>query len=117
MVQMSDSRVSSVIQEWASAFPGQVHGLNPGAVASSGQQAEAQLAQMEMLQYGQAQGMMRPGGDDRAAEHMMGLSYLPYSTSCLGNSPGAVGPNTHSQNHGNSQQVSLDYLIHWNRIE
>ncbi|CAL1596729.1 unnamed protein product [Knipowitschia caucasica] len=54
---MSDSRVSSVIQEWVSSFQGQ-------------------SSQMEMLSFSQG---FRP--EERGApEQMMGLSYAPYSS-------------------------------------
>ncbi|KAG7525296.1 CCAAT/enhancer-binding protein gamma-like [Solea senegalensis] len=98
---MSDSRVSSVIQEWANVFPGQTHALSP--VTSVQTEASGQLAHMEMLQYSQSQGMMREGDEDRVTEHMMGLSYLPYSTSCLSNMSNVVSTN-HHQSHANTQQ-------------
>uniref|UniRef100_A0A665X3M3 BZIP domain-containing protein n=1 Tax=Echeneis naucrates TaxID=173247 RepID=A0A665X3M3_ECHNA len=78
---MSDSRVPSVIQEWASSYPGQAHVLNsatPGQVGTT-----SQMVQMDMMSYSQSQGMMRSDVEDRVAEQIMGLSYLPYSTSCL----------------------------------
>lgn len=104
---MSDSRVSSVIQEWVSSFPGQVHpqALNP--VASNPAASANQMSQMDMLSYSQSQGMMRGGGDDRVAEQMTGLPYLSYATSCLGNASGAASTNHHHhhQSHANTQQV------------
>lgn len=103
-LQMSDSRVSSVIQEWASAYPSQAHSLN--AVTSSQAGSTGQLTQMDMIPYSQSQGMMRGGADDRVAEQMMGLSYLPYSTSCVGNTSNA-GSTNHHQSHGSTQQVTL----------
>ncbi|XP_034997805.1 CCAAT/enhancer binding protein (C/EBP) 1 [Hippoglossus stenolepis] len=107
---MSDARVSSVIQEWASSYSGQVPALNP-AVASSGQtEASAQLSHMEMMPYGQAQGMLREGGEDSVAEQMMGLSYLPYSTSCLGNASNAAS-NNHHQSHASTQQDFSPFLL------
>ncbi|KAK7877233.1 hypothetical protein WMY93_032052 [Mugilogobius chulae] len=67
---MSDSRVSSVIQEWVSSYQG----------PSSGQ------SQMELLSY--SQGLR---AEDRSLnEQMMGLSYLPYTTSCLSNTSTSV---------------------------
>ncbi|XP_050922969.1 CCAAT/enhancer binding protein (C/EBP) 1 isoform X2 [Lates calcarifer] len=98
---MSDSRPSSVIQEWVSSYPGQAHltPVGPG-------QSSAQLAQMDVIPYSQSQGMMRGGGEDRLAEQMMGLSYLPYSASCLGNASNSVS-STHHQSHGGSQQAPV----------
>uniref|UniRef100_A0A671VG81 BZIP domain-containing protein n=1 Tax=Sparus aurata TaxID=8175 RepID=A0A671VG81_SPAAU len=82
---MSDSRVSSVIQEWA--YPGQVHphtqSLNPTTSNHAG--STNQLTHMDMISYSQSQGLVRGGSDDRVAEQMMGLSYLPYTTPCLSN--------------------------------
>lgn len=101
---MSDSRVSSVIQEWASTYPSQVQSLNPVSCSQAG--STSQLTQMDMIPYSQSQGMMRGAADDRVAEQMMGLSYLPYSTSCVSNNSSAVSTN-HHQSHGNSQQVTL----------
>lgn len=100
--QMSDSRVSSVIQEWANSYPGQAHSqtLNPSTSTN-------QLAQMDMMPYSQSQGLMRGGSDDRVAEQMMGLSYLPYATSCLSNTSSA-GSTNHHQGHGNTQQVCVN---------
>ncbi|KAF0028253.1 hypothetical protein F2P81_019340 [Scophthalmus maximus] len=102
---MSDSRVSSVIQEWASPFPGQAHTMHP--VTSGQAESTGQLAQMEMMPYGQSQLMMREGGEDRVAEQMMGMSYLSYSSSCIGNAPSAASTNHHHQSHGNNEQVTL----------
>ncbi|KAF3836083.1 hypothetical protein F7725_028641 [Dissostichus mawsoni] len=94
---MSDSRASSVIQEWA--YPGQNHTLNPTSASN-------QLSQMDMMPYGQAQGLGRGGPDDRVSEQMMGLSYLPYTSSCLSNTSNA-GNTNHHQSHVNTQQRSL----------
>uniref|UniRef100_A0A3Q1J9X2 BZIP domain-containing protein n=2 Tax=Anabas testudineus TaxID=64144 RepID=A0A3Q1J9X2_ANATE len=105
---MSDSRVSSVIQEWASAYPSQAHSLN--AVTSSQAGSTGQLTQMDMIPYSQSQGMMRGGADDRVAEQMMGLSYLPYSTSCVGNTSNA-GSTNHHQSHGSTQQDFSPFLL------
>lgn len=95
---MSDSRVSSVIQEWASSYPGQAHTLNPGTSTN-------QLAQMDMTPYSQSQGMVRGGSD----EQMMGLSYLPYTSSCLSNT--SAGNMNHHQSHGNTQQDFSSFLL------
>ncbi|KAK5850119.1 hypothetical protein PBY51_014396 [Eleginops maclovinus] len=100
---MSDSRVSSVIQEWAGSYPGQNHTLNPTSVSN-------QMSQMDMMPYGQAQGLMRGSADDRVSEQMMGLSYLPYSSSCLSNTSSA-GNTDHHQSHGNTQQDFSSFLM------
>lgn len=103
---MSDSRVSSVIQEWASSYPGQAH-------CSSGSAPSAnQLAQMDLLSYGQVQGLVRGAGDDRVvSEQMMGLSYLPYATSCLSSaSSSSTGGTMHHQSH-NPQQDFPQFLL------
>ncbi|XP_030612419.1 CCAAT/enhancer binding protein (C/EBP) 1 [Archocentrus centrarchus] len=107
---MSDSRVSSVIQEWVSSFPGQVHtqALNP--VTSNPAASANQMTQMDMISYSQSQGMIRGGGDDRGAEQMTGLSYLPYTTSCLGNASSAASTN-HHQSHANTQQDFSPFLL------
>lgn len=101
---MSDSRVSSVIQEWVTSYPSQAHSLNP--ISSSQAGSSSQLPHMDMMPYNQTQGMMRVGAEDRMAGQMMGLSYLPYSTSCVGNTS-TVGGTSHHQNHTNSQQVRI----------
>ncbi|XP_035474807.1 CCAAT/enhancer binding protein (C/EBP) 1 [Scophthalmus maximus] len=106
---MSDSRVSSVIQEWASPFPGQAHTMHP--VTSGQAESTGQLAQMEMMPYGQSQLMMREGGEDRVAEQMMGMSYLSYSSSCIGNAPSAASTNHHHQSHGNNEQDFSHFLL------
>ncbi|XP_031728279.1 CCAAT/enhancer binding protein (C/EBP) 1 [Anarrhichthys ocellatus] len=96
---MSDSRVSSVIQEWASSYSGQAHTLNHTTPTG-------QLAQMDMIQYNQSQGLVRGGSDD-----MMGLSYLPYtSSSCLSNNSSA-GSTVHHQSHANTQQDFSSFLL------
>ncbi|XP_039983446.1 CCAAT/enhancer binding protein (C/EBP) 1 [Xiphias gladius] len=105
---MSDSRVSSVIQEWASSYPGQVHTMNPITSGQAG--STSQLAQMDMIPYSQSQGMMRGVGEDRVAEQMMGLSYLPYSTSCLSNTSSAASTN-HHQSNTNTQQDFSPFLL------
>ncbi|XP_034562473.1 CCAAT/enhancer binding protein (C/EBP) 1 [Notolabrus celidotus] len=103
---MSDSRVSSVIQEWASSYPGQV--LNP----STSNQADStnQLSQMDLIQYSQSQGLVRGGGDDRVAEQIMGLSYLPYSTSCISNTSSS-GSTNHHQGHSSTAQDFSSFLL------
>lgn len=107
---MSDSRVSSVIQEWAALYPGQANNqtLNP----STANQADStsQLAQMDMIQYSQSQALGRGGSDDRAAEHIMGLSYLPYTTSCISNNSSS-GSTNHHQSHTNTQQDFSSFLL------
>lgn len=108
ILQMSDSRVSSVIQEWA--YPGQVHPhpqtLNPNTSNHTG--LTNHLAQIDMIPYGQSHGM-RGGSDDRVTEQMMGLSYLPYNSSCLSNTSGAESQH---QSQINTQQVCVcDFII------
>ncbi|XP_030253700.1 CCAAT/enhancer binding protein (C/EBP) 1 [Sparus aurata] len=107
---MSDSRVSSVIQEWA--YPGQVHphtqSLNPTTSNHAG--STNQLTHMDMISYSQSQGLVRGGSDDRVAEQMMGLSYLPYTTPCLSNTSSA-GSTNHSQSHVNTQQDFSSFLL------
>ncbi|XP_045920397.1 CCAAT/enhancer binding protein (C/EBP) 1 [Micropterus dolomieu] len=107
---MSDSRVSSVIQEWASSYPGQVHTqtLNPTTSNLAG--STNQLAQMDMIPYSQSQGLVRGACDDRMAEQMMGLSYLPYTSSCLNNTSSA-GSTNHHQSHSNNQQDFSSFLL------
>ncbi|XP_042069540.1 CCAAT/enhancer binding protein (C/EBP) 1 isoform X1 [Haplochromis burtoni] len=108
--QMSDSRVSSVIQEWVSSFPGQVHSQTLNSVASNSAASTNQMTQMDMISYGQSQGMIRGGGDDRGAEQMMGLSYLPYPPSCLGSAASPVSTN-HHQSHASTQQDFSPFLL------
>ncbi|KAI4806396.1 hypothetical protein KUCAC02_017222 [Chaenocephalus aceratus] len=100
---MSDSRASSVIQEWAGSYPGQNHTLNQTSASN-------QLSQMDMMPYGQAQGLGRGGPDDRVSEQMMGLSYLPYMSSCLSNTSNA-GNTNHHQSHVNTQQDFSSFLM------
>ncbi|XP_056290244.1 CCAAT/enhancer binding protein (C/EBP) 1 [Pseudoliparis swirei] len=90
---MSDSRVSSVIQEWASSYSGETHTLTHTTPNN-------QLAQMDMMPYGQSQGLVRGGSDD-----MMGLSYLPYTSSSLCNNLSA-GSTNHHHSHANTQDFS-----------
>ncbi|XP_070709241.1 CCAAT/enhancer binding protein (C/EBP) 1 [Pempheris klunzingeri] len=107
---MSDSRVSSVIQEWASSYPGQVHSQTLNPTTSNHTGSTNQLAQMDMMQFSQPQGLVREGGDDRVAEQMMSLSYLPYTSSCLSNTSGMGGAN-HHQSHANTQQDFSSFLL------
>lgn len=100
---MSDSRASSVIQEWAGSYPGQNHTLNQTSASN-------QLSQMDMMPYGQAQGLGRGGPDDRVSDQMMGLSYLPYTSSCLSNTSNA-GNTNHHQSHVNTQQDFSSFLM------
>lgn len=100
---MSESRISSVIQEWA--YPGQTHTQSLNHTASNHAGSSNQLPQINMIPYGQSQGLLRGGGDDRVAEQMMGLSYLPYTSSCLSN-VSSVGGTNQPQTHANTQQVN-----------
>lgn len=78
--QMSDSRVSSVIQEWGSSYPGQAHGQ---VLGPSNQVAPvAPMSPLDMMSYGPCQGIVRGVAEDR--EQMMGLQYLSYNTSSSG---------------------------------
>lgn len=107
---MSESRVSSVIQEWV--FTGQAaphqaldphQALEPGSSSSSsGHHAGSaqQVSQVDMMSYGQPQAPPRLS----AEEQLMGLSYLPFSTSCLANSA-TMGLAHQQQGHANDQQV------------
>lgn len=99
---MSDSRVSSVIQEWVSSFPGQPHTqtLNPSTSNLVG--SNNQLAEMDMISYNHSQGLVRGGMEDTV--EMMGLPYMPYTPSCLSSTSSVGGTNNH-QSHANSQQV------------
>ncbi|XP_040910302.1 CCAAT/enhancer binding protein (C/EBP) 1 isoform X2 [Toxotes jaculatrix] len=94
--------------EWANSYPGQAHTLS--AVGSGQAGSTGQLGQMDMIPYSQSQGMMRGGGEDRAAEQMMGLSYLPYAASCLSNASSAASTN-HHQSHANPQQDFSPFLL------
>ncbi|XP_070842569.1 CCAAT/enhancer binding protein (C/EBP) 1 [Chaetodon trifascialis] len=105
---MSDSRVSSVIQEWAYQSQAHNQGLNPTTSNHAG--STNQLAQMDMLPYSQHQGLMRGSTDDRVAEQMMGLPYLPYTSSCLSNTSSA-GSTNHHQSHANTQQDFSSFLL------
>uniref|UniRef100_A0A3P9IQA1 BZIP domain-containing protein n=1 Tax=Oryzias latipes TaxID=8090 RepID=A0A3P9IQA1_ORYLA len=99
--QMSDSRASSVIQEWVSSYSGPAHTCSQSSVTPSQAVPTSQMSQMEMMSYNQSQGMLRV--DDRMAEQMMGLPYLSYGTTCIGNTPHLGSSNQH-QNQSNSQQ-------------
>lgn len=105
---MSDSRVSSVIQEWATSYQAHSHALTPTTSNHPG--STNQLAQMDMIPYSQSQGLVRGGSDDGVAEQMMGLSYLPYTSACLSNSSGA-GSTHHQQSHSNTQQDFSSFLL------
>ncbi|XP_023142383.2 CCAAT/enhancer binding protein (C/EBP) 1 [Amphiprion ocellaris] len=104
---MSDSRVSSVIQEWVSSYPGQGHGQTLNPVSSNQAASTNQMNQMDMISYSHSQGLMR-GGDDRVAEQMMGLSYLPYTTSCLTNTSSPSSTNHHQSS---TQQDFSPFLL------
>ncbi|XP_072307413.1 CCAAT/enhancer binding protein (C/EBP) 1 [Eucyclogobius newberryi] len=85
---MSDSRVSSVIQEWASSYQG----------PSSGQ------PQMDLLSY--SQGLR---AEDRGVNEMMGVSYFPYTTSCLSNTSSSI---TGASEHLHSPQQDFSPFLH-----
>ncbi|XP_013880723.1 CCAAT/enhancer binding protein (C/EBP) 1 [Austrofundulus limnaeus] len=93
---MSDSRVSSVIQEWGSSYPGQAHGQ---VLGSSNQAAPAApMSPLDMMSYSPCQ--------DR--QQMMGLPYLSYTTSCLSNTSSSGGQNHHQTT---SQQDFSPFLL------
>uniref|UniRef100_A0A8C5GLH7 CCAAT/enhancer-binding protein epsilon-like n=1 Tax=Gouania willdenowi TaxID=441366 RepID=A0A8C5GLH7_GOUWI len=94
--QMSDSRVSSVIQEWVNSYP-QTLNLVPSDQAVSSDQ----MVHMDMSSYSQPQGTMRASVD----EQMMGLSYLSYPPSCLGS------PGTNEQQSHSAPQVFSSFLL------
>lgn len=100
---MSESRVSSVIQEWA--YPGQGHPQAHNPVPSGHVGSSSQMSQINMIPYNQSQGLVRGGADDRMAEQMMGLSYLPYPSSCISTSPSGGNHSNQQQNHSGTQQV------------
>ncbi|XP_072234616.1 CCAAT/enhancer binding protein (C/EBP) 1 isoform X1 [Leuresthes tenuis] len=106
---MSDSRVSSVIQEWVSSYSGQSSGSALSPVTSNQAAPTSQMTQMDMLSYSQPQGLIRGGIDDRVAEQMMGLPYLPYTTSCLSNTSNSGS--TNHQSHANTQQEFSPFLL------
>nr|XP_020466202.1 CCAAT/enhancer-binding protein gamma-like isoform X1 [Monopterus albus] len=96
--------------EWASSYPSQAHTLNLNPVISTQAGSTSQHSQMDMIPYSQSQGIMRGPSEDRVAEQMMGLSYPPYSPSCLGNTSTA-GSTNHHQNHADSQQDFSPFLL------
>uniref|UniRef100_A0A3Q2CBA2 CCAAT/enhancer binding protein (C/EBP) 1 n=2 Tax=Cyprinodon variegatus TaxID=28743 RepID=A0A3Q2CBA2_CYPVA len=106
---MSDSRVSSVIQEWVSSYPAQPHSqtLNP---VSNQAAASNQISQMDMISYNQSQGIIRGGADDRVVEQMMGLPYLSYNTSCFSHGSNS-GNSNHHQSHAGTQQDFSPFLL------
>ncbi|XP_060920702.1 CCAAT/enhancer binding protein (C/EBP) 1 [Labrus mixtus] len=106
---MSDSRVSSVIQEWASTYTGQGHTQNLNPTNSNQADSTNQLAQMDMIPYSHSHGLVRGDSDDRVTEQMMGLSYLPFTTSCLSNTSSTGG--IHHQSHTNTQQEFPSFLL------
>lgn len=96
---MCESRVSSVIQEWMNPYPNQAHvTLNPTSSSPAG---SSNLVSMDMITYSQSQGL-RGSNEDRMDEQMMGLSYLPYTSSCLSSTAGSGNPH---HNHGSNLQV------------
>lgn len=107
-LQMSESRASSVIQEWGYAGQALPQTLNPTTSNHAG--STNQLAQIDMMSYNQSQELVRMGVDDRVAEQM-GLSYLPY-TSCISNTSTAGSTNQH-QSHANTQQVCVWEMNYW----
>ncbi|XP_061660602.1 CCAAT/enhancer binding protein (C/EBP) 1 [Syngnathoides biaculeatus] len=104
---MCESRVSSVIQEWMNPYPNQAHvTLNP--TTSSSPSGSASLGSMDMISYSQSQGL-RGTSEDRLDEQMMGLPYLPYTSSCLSS---ATNSGNHHQNHsGNLQEFSPPFIL------
>ncbi|XP_041669551.1 CCAAT/enhancer binding protein (C/EBP) 1 [Cheilinus undulatus] len=107
---MSDSRVSSVIQEWVSAYPAHTHTQTLNPTTSNHADSTDQLAQIDMMPYSQSHGLGRGGSDDRVAEQMMGLPYLSYTTSCLSNTSNNGGT-IHHQSHANTQQDFSSFLL------
>ncbi|XP_077411212.1 CCAAT/enhancer binding protein (C/EBP) 1 isoform X2 [Vanacampus margaritifer] len=105
--KMCESRVSSVIQEWMNPYPNPAHvTLNP---TSSSPAVPSNLVSMDMITYSQSQGL-RGVSDDRIDEQMMGLPYLPYTSSCLSSTTSSV--NHHHQNHGsNLQEFSPPFIL------
>lgn len=85
-------------------YQGQAHTgtLNP---TSNQVDSTNQMAQMDMLPYVQSHGLVRGGSDDR--EQMMGLPYLPYTTSCLS----TTSSTNHLQVHGNTQQDFSSFIL------
>ncbi|MED6276889.1 hypothetical protein CHARACLAT_007483 [Characodon lateralis] len=107
---MSDSRVSSVIQEWVSSYPGQPHSQALNPISSNQAAPSSQMSQMDMISYNQSQGIIRGGADDRVAEQMMGMPYLSYNSSCLNNSSN-LGSSNHHQSHASNQQDFSPFLL------
>ncbi|XP_027860405.1 CCAAT/enhancer binding protein (C/EBP) 1 isoform X1 [Xiphophorus couchianus] len=108
---MSDSRVSSVIQEWVSSYPGQPHSQTLNPVASNQAAQSSQMSQMDMISYGQSHaGIIRGVADERMAEQMMGLPYMSYNTSCLSSNPNS-GSSNHHQGHAGAQQDFSPFLL------
>lgn len=99
---MSESRVSSVIQEWA--YPGHTQPQTHTPAPSSHEGSSNQLPQIDMIAYSHSQGLVRGGADDRVAEQMMAMSYQPYTSSCLRTPSG--GGSHQQQNHSSAQQVT-----------
>ncbi|XP_044033292.1 CCAAT/enhancer binding protein (C/EBP) 1 isoform X2 [Siniperca chuatsi] len=96
--------------EWTSSYPGQAHTQTLNPTTSNHAGSTNQLAQMDMIPYSQSQGLARGGCDDRMAEQMMGLSYLPYTSSCL-SSTSSAGSTNHHQSHDNTQQDFSSFLL------
>ncbi|XP_077480983.1 CCAAT/enhancer binding protein (C/EBP) 1 isoform X1 [Stigmatopora argus] len=105
-MQMCESRVSSVIQEWLNPYPNQAHAtLNP---TSSSPATSTNLVSMDLISYSQSQGL-RGSGEDRLDEQMMSLPYLPYTSSCLS---GTTNSGNHHQNPtGSMQDFSPPFLL------
>lgn len=118
---MSEPRVSSVIQEWV--FTGQAaphphphhapqphhHSLDPSSSSSSHagpNEPVPQVSQVDMMSYGQPSPLPRLG----AEEQLMGLSYLPFTTTCLGSSS-TMGLAHQQQGHANDQQEFSSFLL------
>ncbi|XP_068199687.1 CCAAT/enhancer binding protein (C/EBP) 1 isoform X2 [Antennarius striatus] len=99
---MSDSRVSSVIQEWAYPGPAHPHALDPST--STHPESTGHVGQMDLMPFSQSQVLARGCSEDRVAEQVMGLSYLPYNSSFVGST------NQH-QSHTNTQQNFSSFLL------
>ncbi|XP_076017228.1 CCAAT/enhancer binding protein (C/EBP) 1 [Genypterus blacodes] len=107
---MCDSRVSSVIQEWTSSYPGQNHTQSQNPTTSNHAGLNTQMSQVDMLSYGPSQGLVRGAGEDRMSEQMMGLPYLSYTPSCLSNTMN-LGSSNHHQSHATAQQDFCPFLL------
>ena len=118
ILQMSESKQSSVIPDYMHLLPASFSSCsltsNPSSLAFTPNPSTAtylanHLPQMEGMPCGQSEGSsgLARTGNDRVAEHLMGLSYLSY-TPCLNPS------NTVTSSHQSSlmQQV-LTYFITW----